>query len=64
MENWSEQDKRVNKLTGFVPGDRSKRKCISCGKTGHYYYECNNGQFLAACDALVDVLKLTTKQEE
>lgn len=29
--DWSEQDRRVNKLTGFEPGEREKRQCVSCG---------------------------------
>lgn len=57
-KNWSQQDKRVNKLTGFKPADREKRGCVSCGQKGHYYYECNGGQFLKAADALVDGLKI------
>ncbi len=57
-ENWSEQDKRVNTLTGFIPADREKRQCVSCGQKGHYYYECNDGKFLKAADALVDGLKI------
>lgn len=57
-KDWSEQDKRVHKLTGFEPADRSKRECVSCGKKGHYYYECNNGSFLRAADALVEGLKM------
>lgn len=57
-KNWSEQDKRVNKLTGFEPADRKKRQCVSCGQNGHYYYECNEGQFFKAADALVDALKI------
>lgn len=57
-ENWSDHDKRINKLTGFEPTDRDKRECIICGQSGHYYHECNDGQFLKQVDALVDGLKI------
>lgn len=57
-KQWSEQDKRVNKLTGFQPAERSIRECTSCGTKGHYYYECNNGEFLRMTDALVEGLKI------
>ncbi len=56
-EDWSESDKRVNKLTGFIPAERSERECVQCGQKGHYYYECNNGQFLKVTDILVETLK-------
>ncbi len=57
-KDWSEADHRINRLTGFIPGPRNGRKCISCGEAGHYYTECNGGQFLKAVDALVEGIKL------
>jgi len=53
----SEHDKRVQALTGFTPAPREKRHCVMCDQPGHYYYECNGGAFLGACDALVGMLK-------
>lgn len=57
-KEWSEQDKRVNKLTGFKPADRGQRICTTCGQGGHYYYECNGGAFLKMADGLVEGLKM------
>ena len=51
-KQWSKQDKQVNKLTGFEPAERSIRSCTTCGKSGHYYYECNGGEFLNMANAL------------
>lgn len=56
--DWSEQDIKVNNLTGFTPADRSERECISCGQKGHYYYECKNGEFLKMAEMLVEGLKI------
>jgi hypothetical protein len=54
---WSEQDKRIHKLTGFTPVEKSLRQCTSCNEKGHYYYECNNGQFFKDADALISGLQ-------
>lgn len=62
--DWSEQDIRINKLTGFTPADRSIRECVSCGQKGHYYYECNGGEFLKMADALVEGLKAISNGSE
>lgn len=60
MENeYSKTDKRVEELTGFKGAlPRSKRACTSCGEDGHYYYECNGGAFLDACEDLALGLSL------
>lgn len=55
---WSEQDKRIHNLTGFTPASREERQCTSCGQKGHYYYECNGGEFLKLCDAMVSAFTI------
>lgn len=61
-KDWSAADHRVYELTGFIPADRSVRQCITCGKSGHYYTECNNGEFLKMADALVTGLQMMTSK--
>ena len=58
---WSPQDHRSYELTGFIPGKREDRECVSCGQKGHYYYECG-GDFFKMVDALVEGLKSINKK--
>ena len=42
----SKKDKVIYELTGFKPAKKEKRECTSCGKKGHYYYECKDVIFV------------------
>jgi hypothetical protein len=50
-------DKQVEALTGFKGAPRDQRHCITCDQPGHYYYECNGGQFMKDVLAFADSLR-------
>jgi hypothetical protein len=41
----SEADIDAWRLTGVKPAPPEQRQCVMCKEMGHYYYECNNGEF-------------------
>lgn len=44
-EGMSEADIDAWHLTGVKPVPPEQRQCVMCKEMGHYYYECNNGEF-------------------
>jgi len=45
FEGMSEADIDAWRLTGVKPAPPEQRQCVMCKEKGHYYYECNNGEF-------------------
>lgn len=45
FDGMSESDIDAWRLTGVKPAPQEQRQCVMCKEMGHYYYECNNGEF-------------------
>jgi hypothetical protein len=45
FDGMPESDIDYWRLTGVKPAPAEQRQCVMCKEMGHYYFECNGGEF-------------------